>query len=58
MLRVMAILKVRDDDYDARMREIQITDSGIRLLDTFAGESRVASGGGVRRDPRVDDSGE
>ena len=47
MLRVMAILKVRDDDYDARMREIQITNHGIRLLDTFAAESRVATGGGV-----------
>ena len=47
MLRVMAILKVRDDDYDGRMRELQITDDGIRLLDTFAAESHVASGGGV-----------
>ena len=58
MLRVMAILKVRDDDYDARMRELQITDGGIRLLDTFAGEFRVASGGGLGRDPRVEDNGE
>jgi circadian clock protein KaiC len=58
MLRVMAILKVRDDDYDARMRELQITDNGIRLLDTFAGESGVASGGGVGRDPRGEDNGE
>ena len=47
MLRVMGILKVRDDDYDGRMRELQITDNGIQLLDTFAAESRVASGGGV-----------
>jgi circadian clock protein KaiC len=47
MLRVMAILKVRDDDYDGRMRELQITDDGIRLLDTFAEASQVASGGGV-----------
>ena len=47
MLRVMAILKVRDDDYDGRMRELQITDDGIRLLDTFAEEFQVASGGGV-----------
>ena len=28
MLRVMVILKVRDDDYDGRMRELQITDDG------------------------------
>jgi hypothetical protein len=47
MLRVLAILKVRDDDYDARMREFRITDHGLRLLDTFAGESSVAAGGGV-----------
>jgi circadian clock protein KaiC len=47
MLRVMVILKVRDDDYDGRMRELQITDNGLVLLDTFAAESRVASGGGV-----------
>ena len=54
MLRVLAILKVRDDDYDARMRELQITDDGIRLLDTFAAESGVASGGGVSSDMRTD----
>jgi len=53
MLRVLAILKVRDDDYDARMREIRITDDGIQLLDTFAGESGVASGGGISAEPRV-----
>jgi circadian clock protein KaiC len=52
MLRVMGILKVRDDDYDARMRELQITDGGLVLLDTFAGESGVASGGGVSSDMR------
>ena len=50
MLRVLAILKVRDDNYDARMRELQITDNGIRLLDTFAAASGVASGGGVVND--------
>ena len=53
MLRVMVILKVRDDDYDARMREIQITSNGIRLLDTFAAESGVASGGGLSGEVRV-----
>jgi circadian clock protein KaiC len=52
MLRVMGILKVRDDDYDGRMRELRITDHGIRLLDTFADESRVATGGGVAADVR------
>ena len=53
MRRVLAILKIRDDDYDGRMREIQITDTGIRLLDTFAAESRVASGGGMLSDTRT-----
>ena len=53
LLRVLAILKVRDDDYDGRMREIRITDHGIRLLDTFAAESRVVSGGGLSQEPRA-----
>jgi circadian clock protein KaiC len=53
MLRVMAILKVRDDDYDGRMREIRITDHGIRLLDTFVDQAHVASGGGVPPDLRT-----
>jgi circadian clock protein KaiC len=58
MLRVLAILKVRDDDYDARMREFRITDAGIRLLDTFVAESSVASGGGVSNDLSTLDSDE
>ena len=53
LLRVLGILKVRDDDYDGRMREIRITDDGIQLLDTFAAESRVVSGGGVSPEPRA-----
>ena len=56
MLRVMGILKVRDDAYDGRMRELQITDSGLVLLDTFAAESRVATGGGFWSDLRTTDS--
>jgi circadian clock protein KaiC len=51
MLRVLAILKIRDDDYDGRMRELEITDAGIRLLDTFAAEGQVVTGGGVPADP-------
>jgi circadian clock protein KaiC len=51
MRRVLAILKVRDDDYDGRMRELQITDHGLRLLDTFASEANVVSGGGVVIEP-------
>jgi circadian clock protein KaiC len=47
ILRALAILKVRDDDYDPRMREIRITDDGIRLVDTFANASNLMSGGGT-----------
>jgi circadian clock protein KaiC len=47
LLRVLAILKVRDDDYDGRMREFRIEDDGIRLVDTFAAEARVVTGGGL-----------
>ena len=46
ILRALAILKVRDDDYDPAMREIKITDGGIRLLDTFDEASNLMSGGG------------
>jgi circadian clock protein KaiC len=56
MLRVLAILKVRDGDYDGTMRELRITDDGIRILDTFAGELNVASGGGRAIEPRADGS--
>jgi circadian clock protein KaiC len=51
MRRVLGILKVRDDDYDGRMRELQINDDGLRLLDTFAGEAHVVSGGGDSSEP-------
>jgi circadian clock protein KaiC len=47
MLRVLTILKIRDDGYDGRMREVQITDQGIRLLDTLASDADVFSGGRV-----------
>jgi len=50
LLRGLAILKVRDDDYDARMRELRIMDDGIHLPDTFADAPSVASGGGVSVD--------
>jgi circadian clock protein KaiC len=47
ILRALAILKVRDDDYDPKMREIKISDDGIRLLDTFDAASNLMSGGGT-----------
>jgi hypothetical protein len=34
------------------MREVNITDQGIQLLDTFAAEARVATGGGLSTDQR------
>jgi circadian clock protein KaiC len=46
ILRALAILKIRDDDYDARVREVSIGDTGIQLRDTFANELDVISGGG------------
>jgi hypothetical protein len=39
------------------MRELQITDSGLLLLDTFAAESRVATGGGFASDRRIQSEG-
>jgi circadian clock protein KaiC len=47
ILRALAILKVRDDDYDPKMREIKITEDGIRLLDTLEHASNLMSGGGA-----------
>jgi circadian clock protein KaiC len=57
ILRVMGILKIRDDDYDGRMRELRITDEGIRLLDTFGSEALVVSGGGIASEP-IENPGE
>ena len=54
LLRALTILKVRDGDYDGRMREFCIEEDGIRLVDTFASESRVLSGGGLSARARVD----
>jgi circadian clock protein KaiC len=54
ILRVIAILKIRDDDYDPTMREIRITEDGIHLLDTFQNASNLMSGGGgVGVDPKT-----
>jgi circadian clock protein KaiC len=47
LLRALAILKVRDDDYDPKMREIRITEGGIRLIDTFDDASNLMTGGGT-----------
>jgi circadian clock protein KaiC len=47
MIRALAILKVRDSDYDNRIRELRITDEGIVLLDTLATERHIVTGGGA-----------
>jgi circadian clock protein KaiC len=47
MVRALAILKVRDSDYDDRMRELRITDEGIELLDTLATDCHIVTGGGA-----------
>jgi circadian clock protein KaiC len=46
ILRALAILKVRDDEYDPRIREVQISERGISLLDTLDGVSNLMFGGG------------
>ena len=47
LIRALAILKVRDDDYDGSIREFQIADHGIRLGETtFNDGFRVLWGGG------------
>jgi len=55
LLRALAILKVRDSDYDAGVREIRFTDEGIRLLKTFDNEPQLIMGGGLA--PPVDADG-
>jgi len=56
ILRSLAILKVRDDDYDPKVREIRISDDGIGLFDTFDDAANLMSGGGIagseRQTPR------
>jgi circadian clock protein KaiC len=47
LLRALAILKVRDSDYDPRVREIRFTDDGIVLRDTFENEAQLIAGGGL-----------
>jgi len=58
LLRVLAILKIRDGNYDRRIREFNITDAGIQLLDTFAADTHIVSGGGVSPLPRLTETQE
>jgi circadian clock protein KaiC len=47
LLRALAILKVRDSDYDPRVREIRFTDDGIVIRDTFENQAQLIAGGGL-----------
>jgi circadian clock protein KaiC len=42
--RLIGVLKVRESDYDPRLRELRITDQGIRLGETFEGAESLLSG--------------
>jgi circadian clock protein KaiC len=42
--RMLSIIKVRDSDYDSRLREYRITSRGIQLSDTFRDAESVLSG--------------
>ena len=53
LLRSLAILKVRDSDYDPGLREVRFTDDGIKILNTFDNESQLMTGGGFVDPPRA-----
>jgi circadian clock protein KaiC len=42
--RLLSVLKVRDSDFDANLREFVITDQGIALAGNFEGAEEVLSG--------------
>jgi circadian clock protein KaiC len=42
--RLLSVLKVRDSDFDASLREFTITDYGIALAGNFEGAEEVLSG--------------
>ena len=44
LYRLLSILKMRDGDYDAAIREFRINDSGIEILDTFVMADRILTG--------------
>jgi circadian clock protein KaiC len=45
VLRLLAILKVRDGEYDPRVRELKITEEGIHLDDILPDQGRLIMGG-------------
>ena len=44
LYRLLSILKLRDSDYDAGIREFRITDSGLDIVDTFDDAERILTG--------------
>lgn len=44
LYRLLSILKVRDSDYDAAIREFRITENGIEIADTFDAAERILTG--------------
>jgi CheY-like chemotaxis protein len=42
--RMIAVLKLRDSGHDKRIRELEITDAGIAISDSFANAVNVLSG--------------
>jgi circadian clock protein KaiC len=46
--RLIAILKVRDSDYDPTVAELMITDQGIRVEDSFRDTISVLAGTSLR----------
>ncbi|WP_029624090.1 ATPase domain-containing protein [Sphingomonas sp. PAMC 26617] len=49
--RLLSILKVRGNGFDAALREFNISSDGIKLLDTFEGASSILTGFGTEPSP-------
>jgi circadian clock protein KaiC len=44
LCRLISIIKIRDQAYDAHIREFQITDRGLRVADTFESAEQILTG--------------
>ena len=49
LYRLISVLKLRDSDYDSRIRQFKITSSGIEVADTFSSAEQILSGGALHR---------
>jgi circadian clock protein KaiC len=47
VVKALAIFKIRDDGYDPAIREVEITQRGIRLLDSFGSDASPMTGDSV-----------